>query len=166
MQGVRWHRLRRRRTRKPRAAFDLDHCLDPATGQSGPWALEIVAPASSYTELSPTGQGCARVGESSMTISPRSASTSKRAMAISTSKFSSRWRGRYLTVTGRPYGELQPLAMISDTLRHLSLSLRRTPERQRCRAGILRSGCRACMGSEGHPRSDLQWRASRRRPLG
>lgn len=40
------------------AGLDLDHCVDPKTGDIEPWALEIIAPfLPTYAEYSPTGTG-------------------------------------------------------------------------------------------------------------
>ncbi|CAN5902315.1 hypothetical protein BH23ACT11_BH23ACT11_24440 [soil metagenome] len=41
----------------PFCGVDLDGCLDPATGEIEPWALEIVEELDSYTEVSPSGTG-------------------------------------------------------------------------------------------------------------
>ncbi len=38
-------------------AVDLDHCRNPETGEIAPWAREIIDALSSYTEVSPSGQG-------------------------------------------------------------------------------------------------------------
>lgn len=37
--------------------IDLDHCIDPTTGEIAAWAHEIVAQLASYTERSPSGTG-------------------------------------------------------------------------------------------------------------
>jgi hypothetical protein len=37
--------------------LDLDHCLDPFSGELEPWAQEIVTAIASYTEVSPSGEG-------------------------------------------------------------------------------------------------------------
>jgi putative DNA primase/helicase len=36
---------------------DLDHCLDRETGRIDPWAQKIVSKLSSYTEVTPSGEG-------------------------------------------------------------------------------------------------------------
>jgi primase-polymerase (primpol)-like protein len=36
---------------------DLDHCIDPVTGELAPWAARIVEQLHSYTEKSPSGEG-------------------------------------------------------------------------------------------------------------
>ena len=37
--------------------IDLDCCIDPATGEIEPWAVEIIERLGSYTEVSPSGTG-------------------------------------------------------------------------------------------------------------
>ncbi len=37
--------------------LDLDHCLEPFSGDLLPWATEIVTAINSYTEISPSGEG-------------------------------------------------------------------------------------------------------------
>jgi hypothetical protein len=39
------------------AGVDLDHCVDPETGDVEPWAQSIVDQLASYTEISPSGTG-------------------------------------------------------------------------------------------------------------
>jgi primase-polymerase (primpol)-like protein len=39
------------------AGVDLDHCLNPETGVIEQWALDIIKPLNSYTEISPSGTG-------------------------------------------------------------------------------------------------------------
>src|SRR5919109_5427431 len=41
----------------PYTGIDLDHCVNPDTGELEPWAAQIVACFDSYTELSPSGTG-------------------------------------------------------------------------------------------------------------
>ncbi len=41
----------------PFTGIDLDGCRDPESGESAPWAEEIVRCFDSYTELSPSGSG-------------------------------------------------------------------------------------------------------------
>jgi primase-polymerase (primpol)-like protein len=47
------------------AAFDLDKCRDPASGEIEPWALELVARAATYAEISPSGTGLRIIGKAS-----------------------------------------------------------------------------------------------------
>src|SRR5215212_4475554 len=41
----------------PFTAIDLDHCVNPETGEISPRALEIIEALDSYTEISPSGTG-------------------------------------------------------------------------------------------------------------
>ncbi|MDX2197995.1 MAG: hypothetical protein SF069_03380 [Phycisphaerae bacterium] len=41
----------------PYAGVDLDHCIDPTTGQPKPWAQAILDRLDSYSEISPSGAG-------------------------------------------------------------------------------------------------------------
>jgi len=41
----------------PYCGIDLDHCLDPRTGEVSPAAWEVVRVLNSYTEVSPSGKG-------------------------------------------------------------------------------------------------------------
>ena len=41
----------------PYVFIDVDQCLDPGTGAIHAWAMEVVTQISSYTEISPSGQG-------------------------------------------------------------------------------------------------------------
>src|SRR5262249_10821227 len=37
--------------------IDLDHCVNPETGEIAPWAQDIIVRFASYAELSPSGTG-------------------------------------------------------------------------------------------------------------
>jgi putative DNA primase/helicase len=37
------------------AAFDLDNCRNPKTGEVHPWAQKLVEKCNSYTEITPSG---------------------------------------------------------------------------------------------------------------
>jgi primase-polymerase (primpol)-like protein len=41
----------------PYTGIDLDHCIDPETGEIAAWARKIVTALNSYTEYSPGGDG-------------------------------------------------------------------------------------------------------------
>jgi len=41
----------------PLVGVDLDHCIDPQSGQVAPWAQDIIRSLDSYTEISPGGAG-------------------------------------------------------------------------------------------------------------
>jgi hypothetical protein len=42
---------------------DLDHCVDPSTGEIAPWAREIIISLNSYSEFSPSGTGVHILGD-------------------------------------------------------------------------------------------------------
>src|SRR5215472_11625170 len=44
------------------AAFDIDHCRDPATGAIDPWASSLVERVGSYTEITVSGTGLRIIG--------------------------------------------------------------------------------------------------------
>lgn len=44
------------------AAFDLDHCRDPATGAVDQWALAVVDKSGSYAEITPSSTGLRIIG--------------------------------------------------------------------------------------------------------
>jgi putative DNA primase/helicase len=44
------------------AAFDIDKCRDPTTGQIHPWAQGLIDKAASYTEITPSGTGLRIIG--------------------------------------------------------------------------------------------------------
>lgn len=41
----------------PYMGVDIDHCVDPKTGEISLWALQIIEGLDSYTEFSPSGKG-------------------------------------------------------------------------------------------------------------
>lgn len=46
------------------SGFDFDDCRDPVTGEIAPWAIHLVRVLSTYTEISPSGEGlkCFTIG--------------------------------------------------------------------------------------------------------
>jgi P4 family phage/plasmid primase-like protien len=47
------------------AAFDIDNCRDPETGELHPYAIDLVRRANSYTEITPSGTGLRIIGTAS-----------------------------------------------------------------------------------------------------
>lgn len=74
--------------------IDIDHCLDPETGDESPEASEILAALNSYTEVTPSGTGL-RIFVLG-TLPPGRRKVGDYEMYD---------RGRFLTVTGARYGE-------------------------------------------------------------
>ena len=89
-----------------------------------PWAKEIVDSCGSYTELSPTeGKGVHVWGIVDDDIATIGFNLKMGDGDQHVEVYVRGGGGRYLTVTGKPFGELRPLANISAVVRHL-LSLR------------------------------------------
>jgi primase-polymerase (primpol)-like protein len=44
------------------AAFDIDHCRDPITGDIDPWAADLVGRTGSYAEITVSGTGLRIIG--------------------------------------------------------------------------------------------------------
>lgn len=78
--------------------IDLDHVINPDTGEIDPVASNIIERASSYTELSPSGTGVHILCLGSFPGKGR------RAGAVEVYG-----AGRYFTVTGKPFGEVRPI---------------------------------------------------------
>jgi len=70
--------------------IDLDHCVDPQTGEIESWAWEIVNEMNSYTERSPSGTGLRILARGKLP------GTGHKRGNIEVYD-----RGRYLTVTGQ-----------------------------------------------------------------
>ena len=80
---------------------DLDHCVDPNTGEPQPWAAKIVRDLDSYTEFSPSGTGLHILLAGRI---PEEAGDRRRKGPVEVYD-----GGRYFTVTGRAYGPHRPL---------------------------------------------------------
>lgn len=78
---------------------DLDHVIDPVTGEVDPAALEAVERLNSYTEYSPSGTGLHIYVRGKIPVSGKRSGPREMYQA-----------GRYFTVTGKPFGESRPLA--------------------------------------------------------
>jgi len=104
----------------PYLGIDLDHCVDPDTGELTPWAARIVDLLDSYAEISPSGTG--------IKIWVRAAMPGTRRKQV---KLPADWQagegaavemydsGRYFTVTGRQWGArstVEPRKAVVDDL--------------------------------------------------
>ena len=78
-------------------AFDIDDCRDPETGDINPWAMELVAKAGSYTEITPSGEGLRILGYGSGEKIHRKQPVAK-ANCVSLESY--RKAERYITITG------------------------------------------------------------------
>lgn len=80
------------REEDPYCGIDLDHCLDPDSGEVSGFAGEIVRLCDSYTEVTPSGRGL-RVWIEARKPSGKCKRAGERAIEVYD-------RGRYFTVTG------------------------------------------------------------------
>jgi hypothetical protein len=80
------------------AAFDLDNCRNPATGDILPEAMKLVARASSYTEITPSGTGLRIIGTGSGEKVHKKQQVPGSAMTVETYRKAT----RYITITGNP----------------------------------------------------------------
>ncbi|MET9409702.1 hypothetical protein ABZX90_28625 [Streptomyces sp. NPDC002935] len=77
---------------------DLDHCLNPLTGQLAPWASAIVRDAgTTYVEVSPSGDGLHIWGYATIRQGRRIRRPDGTAVEIYGT-------GRYIAMTGRRHG--------------------------------------------------------------
>jgi primase-polymerase (primpol)-like protein len=91
--------------------IDIDHCINPETGEVGPQALRIVEALPSYVERSPSGTGLHIICKGEL---PTEMGRGRRK-----EQFEVYGRGRYFTVTGDVFGELRPVAECSEELKAL-----------------------------------------------
>lgn len=87
--------------------IDLDHVIDPATGQMGEEARQIVDRLDSYTEISPSGTGV------HILVKGHIPKDGKRNIPKGFEVYQNK---RYLTVTGKPWGPLRPLQPRQEAL--------------------------------------------------
>jgi len=78
---------------------DLDRVIDPETGIADPAALEAVNRLNSYTEYSPSGTGLHIYVRGKIPVDGRKGDAHEMYQAK-----------RYFTVTGKPFGDVRPLA--------------------------------------------------------
>lgn len=91
--------------------IDIDHCIDPDTGEIDPKASRIVQDMGSYAELSPSGTGIHILCAGQL---PTEGNKGKRKGA-----FEFYGQGRYFTVTGTPYGGPRPLVDGSEAVKRV-----------------------------------------------
>ena len=80
------------------AAFDIDKCRDPATGDIAPEAMEIVDRATSYTEMTVSGTGLRVIGYGTGAKVHRKQKLPRLAVEVE----SYRGAERYIVITGNP----------------------------------------------------------------
>jgi hypothetical protein len=96
------------------AAFDVDDCRDPDSGQLKPWAEQLMERSSSYTEVTPSGTGIRIIGRGSGDAIHRKLPT---ADGISCELYR-KPTPRYITVTGNAVvdKELADLDAVMDAV--------------------------------------------------
>ena len=79
------------------AAFDIDHCRDPITGEIDPWAADLVERVGSYTEITVSGTGLRIIGFGNR---PKL----HRKLPVTNGVTLEAYRGaeRYIVITGNP----------------------------------------------------------------
>ena len=97
--------------------IDFDHCLHD--GKCDPWVETWVKKLDSYTEISPSGEGLHVFCSAHL---PGQAIKRKEAEMYD--------RGRYFTMTGRPYGPEKPLRAAQDTVNALYSELQARAQKQ------------------------------------
>lgn len=97
--------------------IDFDHCLHD--GKCDPWVEAWVKKLNSYTEISPSGEGLHVFCSAHL---PGQAIKRKEAEMYD--------RGRYFTMTGRPYGPEKPLRAAQDTVNALYAELQARAQKQ------------------------------------
>ena len=105
--------------------IDLDHVVNPDTGEVEPFAATIAQAFDSYTEYSPSGTGLHILIKID---SPEGIYTGKRndESPIDIEMYTAE---RYFTVTGRVYGELKPIQERTEAARSFSRDFIKKPER-------------------------------------
>ena len=93
--------------------IDLDHVINDA-GELSQWAAEIVALMDSYTEYSPSGRGLHIWCKSNERLSAIGSRNRNDRIGLEIYD-----HARYFTVTGKPYGEVKPLAERTEQLREV-----------------------------------------------
>jgi hypothetical protein len=86
------------------AAFDIDNCRDPATGDIAPEAMAIVDRATSYTEVTVSGTGLRIIGHGSGSKIHRKQQIPQSAVGVE----SYRGAERYIVITGNPLADTRP----------------------------------------------------------
>jgi hypothetical protein len=85
------------------AAFDIDDCRDPTTGIIDPWALDLVARAGSYTEITVSGTGLRIIG---LGAGPKVQRKQVATNGVSVESY--RQAERYIVMTGNPLPDSPP----------------------------------------------------------
>lgn len=93
--------------------LDLDHVINDA-GELANWAAEVVSLMDSYTEYSPSGRGLHILCSSNEPLSAIGKRNKNDSIGLEIYD-----HVRYFTVTGKPYGDVKPLAERTTQLREV-----------------------------------------------
>jgi hypothetical protein len=93
------------------AAFDVDDCRDPQTGKIDDWSEALIAKASSYAEVTPSGTGIRIIGRAAGAEVHRRLKASN---GVTCEVY--RKAKRYITVTGNQIGDHSELADIDAVI--------------------------------------------------
>ena len=104
--------------------IDIDHCVNPLTGEANSFAQDIIDYIDSYTEYSPSGEGI------HIFVQGEIPEDGKKRSDLGLEIYKNR---RYLTVTGRPYQKVKPLAIRYEPVSytHLDVYKRQRSARKR-----------------------------------
>lgn len=115
------------------AAFDLDDCRDPETGDLEPWATDLVEKAKSYTEVTPSKTGLRIIGYGDGTKVHRKLKVPN-ANGMTCEVY--RKATRYITITGNALNDA-PLANIDEQIDAVVADLRQQAKKENGQANIL-----------------------------
>src|SRR5262245_59075197 len=142
-------------------AFDIDHCIDAATGDVHPWAGALVRRCGSYAEVTPSKTGIRIIGLASGPELHRKFSVPK-ANGMSIEIY--RRAERYITISGNQFGETAELVNIDteidtvasklDSGKQQKESSGESKPKQHDLDSLIRNGCG---GDFGGDRSRAVW---------
>ena len=104
----------------PYGVLDLDDCRDPTTGAVAAWAQTIINQAKSYTEISPSGEGCHVWGKTSNGADKENRQFH---LVIDGKSVAAEvyYHTKPLTVTGREIGNVKKLAYVDRTFHRTTI---------------------------------------------
>jgi hypothetical protein len=139
-------------------AFDIDHCIDAATGDVHPWAQALVRRCGSYAEVTPSKTGIRIIGLASGPELHRKFPVPK-ANGMSIEVY--RRAERYITISGNQFGETLELANIDTEIDTVASKLdgskqqySESKSKQHDLDSLIRNGCGQDFGGD---RSRALW---------
>src|SRR5262249_49206306 len=109
------------------AAFDIDHCRDPETGEIHPWAQRLVERANSYSEITVSGTGLRIIGLSTGQHEHR-----KLPVADGVTCEVYRRATRYIVMTGNQFNDAG-LSNIDEAINEVLVELDRSKKKKKPR---------------------------------